>query len=243
MRRTTFASIWGFLVSCIERIDEDRLEKEYWNIQMTAFSQDKNFPTALAFTLSWKQKPSQEVYDLYRNYRKVLPRSLSLITTTEIEDLYYNLYWYPISADLMCLPLAVAAFDTAAEFGVRTALLILQKTLEASNTDGLFSTEIVELIRLKNTLTTAKAYLKNRINYRFERVQRKSEEFKNLKLNIKRDIDLLAYAIEHSIDCVEVAPPVDIKQLRQHINSATLELNKITQLILSSGQNEIKTIS
>lgn len=202
---------------------------------MSTPNQDKNFITALAFTLSWKITPSQETYDLYRNYRKVLPRSLSLITRTEIEDLYFNLYWYPISADLMCLPLAIAVFDTAVEFGVRTALLILQKTLEASNTDGLFSTEIVELIKLKNTLTTAKSYLKNRINYRFERVQRKNEEFRNLKPNIKKDIDLLAYAIEQSIDCVESLPSIDVKQLRQHINSATLELNKITNLILSSG--------
>lgn len=205
-------------------------------------TQDKNFATALRFTTTWRTKPSQELYDLYRNYRKVLPRSISLITNTEVEDLYYNLYWYPISADLMCLPLAVAVFDTAVEYGVRTGLVLLQKTLNSSTSDGLFSTEILELIKLKNSLATAKSYLQNRVSYRFERLKKNSDEFRYLKINIKRDLDLISYVVEQSLEGVEAEPPVDIKQLRQHLNSATLELNKITQLILSSGQNDIKAV-
>lgn len=163
------------------------------------------FKTALQFTLKWEagvghpndlagvvnRGISQRSYDTYRQ-RKDLPlQSVLKISDAEVETLYYEDYWLASKADLMCLPLAVAHFDTAVNFSVRSSIKFLQGALGGLTADGKFGAQTAASLQKQNTLETAKRYCQARRDYRYQRVKDNPTQQQFLKGWLRRDDDLI----------------------------------------------------
>lgn len=100
------------------------------------------FEKALKFTLQWEggyvNNPNdsggatnkgitQRVYDEYLVNKGLPPFSVRNILQKEVEDIYKELYWNKIGADILDPKLAIAAFDFAVNSGVTTAKGLLAK--------------------------------------------------------------------------------------------------------------------
>lgn len=92
-----------------------------------------DFREALKFTLKWEggfvDDPvdpggatnfgiTQGTYNAYRDGKKLPRQSVKLITRLEVEDCYQKRYWEPSHAYELPLPVAIAVFDTAVQWGV-----------------------------------------------------------------------------------------------------------------------------
>jgi lysozyme family protein len=111
----------------------------------------------------------QSVYNSYRS-RKGLPiRDVLNISDTEVQEIYFNMYWQPAQCDLMILPLSVVHFDTAVNFGVGGAIMFLQEVLGVA-ADGILGPKTLSLFQTNNNLATANKVITARITYRHQRV-------------------------------------------------------------------------
>lgn len=169
-------------------------------------TQKDPFYLALAFTLKWEggeghsqdlagvvnRGISQDTYDTYRQGKGLSLKSVSEITEAEVEQVYRELFWQLCHAELMCLPLAIAHFDTAVNFSVRGSIEFLQETLGVA-INGNFGSTTQKALAAQNNLATAKRYCENRIAYRYQRVEKSPSQQIFLEGWLKRDRDLLEY--------------------------------------------------
>lgn len=111
----------------------------------------ENFERALAFTLRYEggycNEPGDSggetnfgithaVYDSYRKRKGLAVRSVRLILTVEVEDIYKNLYWHPAGCHLLPAKLAMCHFDWAVNHGVTGATKTLQRVV-GTDDDGI----------------------------------------------------------------------------------------------------------
>ena len=142
------------------------------------------FDTALKFTLKWEggfvdnpldpggatnEGITQTVYNAYRSREGLSKQSVRDITNAEVSTIYQTEYWNPSLAGEMLLPLAVAQFDTAVNFGVGGAIEFLQEALGV-NIDGIAGTQTQLALKEKNKKSTALAIANERVQYRYKRV-------------------------------------------------------------------------
>lgn len=110
-----------------------------------------NFDKALKFTLRWEGGYSNHPADkggetnfgithtTYNNYRqsKGLPmRSVRLIDSQEVADIYKWRYWQPAGCELLPPHLAMCHFDWAVNAGVNRAVRTLQQVV-GTTSDGI----------------------------------------------------------------------------------------------------------
>jgi lysozyme family protein len=166
-----------------------------------------HFREALQFSLRWEggfvDHPADPggatnkgittaTYNTYRRNKGLPLRSVRLITDEEVEDIYRNMYWTPSNSRLMVRPLAIVHFDTAVNFGVGGATLFLQETLGVP-ADGGFGPVTRAALDRANTVTTARRYVQNRIDYRYLRVRQSPSQQVFLNGWLNRDNDLMNY--------------------------------------------------
>ncbi len=169
-------------------------------------TQKDPFHLALAFTLKWEggeghsqdlagavnRGISQDTYNTFLQGKGLSSKSVSQITDAEVEQVYRELFWQLCHAELMCLPLAIAHFDTAVNFSVRGSIEFLQETLSLT-IDGDFGPTTQSALAQQNNLETAKRYSENRIAYRHQRVKQTPSQEIFLAGWLKRDRDLWEY--------------------------------------------------
>ncbi|MBC7823059.1 MAG: peptidoglycan-binding protein [Candidatus Parcubacteria bacterium] len=160
--------------------------------------------TALKFTLLWEggyvnhpddpggatnKGVTQDTYNTYRINNRLSTRRVDLITDAEVHDIYLSMYWKPSQANIMVLPLAIAHFDTAVNFGVGGAIEFLQEALEIS-ADGIFGPGTQAALLANNNAQTAQKIVRGRIYYRNQRVNSNPTQEVFLTGWLNRDNDL-----------------------------------------------------
>lgn len=163
------------------------------------------FLTALKFTLKWEGDTghpldlggvvqygiTQATFDTYLRRQGLPWKSVVEITSEEVEQVYFEMYWKPSKADLMVLPLAVVHFDTAVNFSVRGSVEFLQEAIGGLAIDGRFGPNTRAALEQNNNFETAQRYCQARINYRYQRVQTGPSQEIFLEGWLRRDRDLL----------------------------------------------------
>ena len=167
-----------------------------------------SFKTALKFTLKWESSAqhssdsssvihlgiTQATYNAYRRKKELPQQPVNQITESEVEDVYYEVYWLACHADLMVLPLAVLHFDTAVNFSVKASIEFLQESLGGLTVDGIWGKQTLAALEKENNWETAKRYSQARINYRYWRVEANHSQKIFLDGWLNRDKDLFNYA-------------------------------------------------
>jgi lysozyme family protein len=173
---------------------------------LIANTQSKNdaLATALKFTLQWEggyvnhpDDPGgatnmgviQDTYNTYRIEKRLPTQPVEFITNEEVHDIYFSMYWKPSQANIMVLPLAVAHFDTAVNFGVGGAIEFLQEAL-GIGADGIFGPGTQAALSANNNAQTAAKIVQGRINYRNQRVDSYPSQEVFLQGWLNRDHDL-----------------------------------------------------
>lgn len=110
----------------------------------------KAFEKALKFTLQWEggysNHPADKggetnkgitwaTYHAYRRSKKLPVRSVRLIESKEVADIYYSMYWQKSGCDLLPPSLALCHFDWAVNHGSNGAIKTLQR-LVGTPADG-----------------------------------------------------------------------------------------------------------
>ncbi len=159
---------------------------------------------ALKFTLLWEggyvnhpddpggatnKGVTQDTYNTYRINNRLSTRRVDLITDAEVHDIYLSMYWKPSQANIMVLPLAIAHFDTAVNFGVGGAIEFLQEALGIS-ADGIFGPGTQAALLANNNAQTAQKIVWGRIYYRNQRVNSNPTQGVFLTGWLNRDNDL-----------------------------------------------------
>ena len=166
-----------------------------------------NFETALKFTLKWEggfvdnpadpggatnEGVTQAVYNSYRSKDGLPKQSVKDITNAEVGNIYQTEYWDPSLAGEMVLPLSVAQFDTAVNFGVGGAIEFLQEALGVG-IDGIAGAQTKSALNAKNNKATALAIANERIQYRHKRVAEDPSQKVFLQGWLNRDNALKKY--------------------------------------------------
>lgn len=159
---------------------------------------------ALKFTLLWEggyvnnpvdpggatnKGVTQDTYNTYRINNRLPTRGVDSITDAEVHDIYFSMYWQPSQAPIMVLPLAIAHFDTAVNFGVGGAIEFLQEALGIS-ADGIFGPGTQAALLANNNARTAQKIVQGRIDYRNQRVNSNPSQEIFLTGWLNRDNDL-----------------------------------------------------
>jgi lysozyme family protein len=167
-------------------------------------SKNDALATALKFTLQWEggyvnhpDDPGgatnmgviQDTYDTYLIEKRLPTRPVEFITNEEVHDIYFSMYWKPSQATIMVVPLAVAHFDTAVNFGVGGAIEFLQEALGIAP-DGIFGPGTQATLAANNNAQTADRIVQGRIAYRNQRVASNPSQDVFLQGWLNRDNDL-----------------------------------------------------
>ncbi|MDX2272116.1 MAG: glycosyl hydrolase 108 family protein [Cyanobacteriota bacterium] len=151
---------------------------------MTAARNTQNFEKALAFTQRWEggfvDHPAdpggrtnfgitQATYDHWRKSKNLVPQDVKRIQPQEVKWIYWENYWTPARCVQMILPLAIAQFDTAVNFGVMGSVKFLQSVLKVG-VDGIWGSITQAAFEKNNSRQTAIAIVEARIRYRHQRV-------------------------------------------------------------------------
>jgi lysozyme family protein len=132
---------------------------------------------------------TQATYDRYSKIKGLPLRDVFGMSQREAEDVYGTLYWMPCGADFLDMPLSMAVFDTAVNFGVFRAVQFLQSACGAK-VDGILGPKTVALAKLKPAKSTALKIVTLRLAYRDKRVAEDPTQLKFLKGWKNRDNDL-----------------------------------------------------
>lgn len=165
------------------------------------------FKLALKYTLKWEggyvNHPNDKggatnkgvttaTYNSYRQ-RKGLPiQSVQKITQAEVEEIYYDGYWKSAHCSDYELPLALALFDTAINFGVRRAIMILQRSLGVTQ-DGVMGPMSLAALAKQDQRLLAVKLCNVRIQRRYEIVAKNPSQRVFLQGWLNRDNDLKKY--------------------------------------------------
>lgn len=134
---------------------------------------------------------TQAVYSdwLRRVNRK--PQSVRLITPREVCTIYHDFYWQRIEAENYHPILALAAFDSAINFGTGGATQFIQMILPGLAVDGVIGRFTRAAIAQCDPISTAFALVGARIDYRYARVREREDQQRFLAGWLNRDHDLL----------------------------------------------------
>lgn len=160
-----------------------------------------DFEKALAFTLKWEggfvDNPNDPggrtnkgiTQSTYNAYLMRNDQDVKNISDREVREIYYKNYWLASKANQFVLPLAIAHFDTAVNFGVSGATQFLQEVLGLP-TDSIFGPKTQALATAHNNLETALAICEARKAYRHKRVAENITQGQFLKGWLNRDTAL-----------------------------------------------------
>ncbi|MDX2272736.1 MAG: glycosyl hydrolase 108 family protein [Cyanobacteriota bacterium] len=172
---------------------------------MTVLNNNQNFEKALAFTQKWEggfvDHPvdpggrtnfgiTQSTYNHWRNSKNLKPQDVKRIQPSEVESIYRDLYWIPAHCAQMVLPLAIAHFDTAVNFGVTGSVKFLQSVLKVK-VDGLWGSVTQSAFEHSNCKHTAQHLVEARIRYRHQRIRENPSQQLFLQGWLNRDQALL----------------------------------------------------
>lgn len=118
---------------------------------------------------------TQITYDNYRIDQKLPTKDVEFIENSEVQDIYFQMYWKPSQAELMVLPLAVVHFDNAVLFGVTGAILFLQEVL-GIGIDGNFGAQTKKSVLSNNNKDVAIKIIDARIAYQNMRVEENPDQ-------------------------------------------------------------------
>jgi lysozyme family protein len=119
----------------------------------------KNFKTALNLTLKFEGGWVDNIHDpggstnmgitmktlaRYRNH-PVSASDLRMLARDEVEDLYLNLYWHPLSANELPSGIDLALFDYAVNSGQTAAIRALQTALGVQ-VDGILGSDTLKVL-------------------------------------------------------------------------------------------------
>ncbi|NJK64755.1 MAG: secretion activating protein [Synechococcaceae cyanobacterium SM2_3_1] len=181
---------------------------------MTATTSTTNFERALAFTQQWEggfvvrasgdlsHHPNdpggrtnlgitQATYNQWRRSKQLSPQDVLWIQPQEVKWIYWENYWIPSKCPEMVLPLAVAHFDTAVNFGVGGSTKFLQ-SVWGVGVDGIWGPITQGAFEKANTKETAQTIVEARIRYRYQRVAQSPSQRVFLQGWLNRDNALLA---------------------------------------------------
>lgn len=132
---------------------------------------------------------TQKTYDTYSDNNGQQHRDVKGISKTEVSDIYEKMYWSPSGCHSLQLPLSLAVFDTAVNFGVFRAVSFLQKVSGAKE-DGVLGPKTIAAANSKNPKDLAIKIVELRLARRNETVARNPSQKIFLKGWINRDEDL-----------------------------------------------------
>lgn len=125
------------------------------------------FAAAEAFTLSqeggWADNPADRggptmagitlaVYRAWLHDPSTTPEQLKAISSDEVQAIYRELYWNPISGDLLQPGVGLAVFDAAVNLGVHEAAKLLQTCVGASQDGVIGPVTVARANRVSPTL-------------------------------------------------------------------------------------------
>ena len=111
---------------------------------MTANNNTAVFQKALGFALQWEGGYSnhhsdkggatnrgitQATYNEYRSNKELKVQSVRNITTKEVYDIYYSMYWLPGKCNVLPDKLAIVHFDWCVNSGVNRGIKTLQQVI------------------------------------------------------------------------------------------------------------------
>ena len=170
---------------------------------------DYGFSLALKFTLEqeggYVDNPSdpggatnfgvtQKTYDAYREELKLPLQRVAHISDTDVKAIYKNLYWEKANCNLLSYRLGIVQFDTAVNFGVAGAIKFLQEALGVDQ-DGVWGEAAQKALLDKDHYTVALNIVRNRIEYRYKRVEENESQRIFLSGWINRDVALKKYIL------------------------------------------------
>jgi lysozyme family protein len=168
------------------------------------------FDMAYAFTKKWEggyvNHPNdpggatnygiiQSVYTEWRESKGLQYQHVSYMTPDEAETIFYENYWLATKCDEVGLPLNIVLFDTAVNFGVRGAVIFVQETL-GIKLDGIWGPITDNAVKSSNPKDLAYVIIKNRVKYRYYRVETDPSQSVFLQGWLNRDNDLYNYIYE-----------------------------------------------
>ncbi|WP_298855429.1 glycosyl hydrolase 108 family protein [uncultured Ruegeria sp.] len=140
---------------------------------------NKNFQTALSFTLKWEggyvDNPNdpgkatnkgitQKVYDAYRQSHGLPTQSVRAISQKEVDDIYLKDYWDMAKCPDLPSVLGIVQFDSAVNCGTGRAMKFLQQAVGCT-ADGLWGPSTATHAASCSPVTTAGTYLDERVSY------------------------------------------------------------------------------
>lgn len=132
---------------------------------------------------------TQKTYDSYSDKKGLPRRDVRGMSKNEASDIYESMFWSPSGCNSLQLPLALAVFDTAVNFGVFRAVSFLQK-VSGAKTDGVLGPKTILAAQSKDSKELAVKIVELRIARRHETVAKNPSQKVFLKGWINRDEDL-----------------------------------------------------
>jgi len=147
--------------------------KQQINTNNTLF--DKILPLILKYEGGYVNDPNdpggetnkgitKEVYDTYRNNKKLKIRSVKEITDEEVKDIYYNYYWLKGSCDKLSNNLAIIHFDTCVNAGITQAARFLQRCCGVKD-DGIIGPMTLKSIEARDENNIVDKYISLRTDF------------------------------------------------------------------------------
>ena len=129
----------------------------------------------------------QPIYDAYRKKKKLPIKSVKYISSKEVYDLYYNMYYLPSHCDKLTPAVAFVHIDCSINFGIGGANKLLKRSLGLDDKNTKWNDSIMIYIDPIVDRENALNYVQSRKSYRYEIIKRHPEKKKFLKGWLSRD--------------------------------------------------------
>ncbi len=133
---------------------------------------------------------TQRIYSAWCNSNGNRPKDVSLMTREEAKRIYRSWYWNPAKCETMQVPLAIAMFDTAVNFGVKGAIRMLQRCLGLRD-DGSYGPLTAAGVARADQVRLAALLVEARQDFRHERVAHRPSQSRFLAGWLARDRALM----------------------------------------------------
>jgi len=130
---------------------------------------------------------TQKEYDAYR-IKKTLPiQSVTLLSSTEFHDIYYNNYWLVAQCDKLKTGVDTIHFDMAVNAGPKQAAKLLQRAIGVTD-DGIIGPQTLERVNVLDPTVMVKNYVGKRVDFYIDLCVADVTQLKFLKGWIRRAI-------------------------------------------------------
>ncbi len=133
---------------------------------------------------------TQRVYDGWRESQGLPLQSVGHITSVEVDDIYYHIFWLPAHCHELIDPLAICHMDWSVNHGVNGAMHTLQEAAGVVP-DGLWGPKTKEAVQMK--IGMVPRYNDLRVECYKEIVEREPDQNVFLDGWLKRVDDLKRY--------------------------------------------------